>query len=107
MTSLANTCICKAAVFFICRSAESADSGGKVTIVTRSLQLLMILEHLHPHVLKELPTSAKLARLMCVYLIGELSIAELELILVMSLNSVVQWDILSLMLHGCLVQSNC
>ena len=43
---------------------------GSISDVVSTLCFLLTLEHLRPKLLKELPTSAKLVRLMCVFLIG-------------------------------------
>ena len=39
-------------------------------IVSHTLQLLLLLEYFRPKVVQEVPITAKLARLMCVFLIG-------------------------------------
>ncbi len=41
-------------------------------MVTHTLYLLLLLEELRPEALQEMPMSARLARIMCVFLIGEL-----------------------------------
>ncbi len=41
-------------------------------MVTHTLYLLLLLEELRPEALQEVPMSARLARIMCVFLIGEL-----------------------------------
>ena len=50
---------------------DSDETGHSITRVVSTLRLLLTLEHLRPNLLKELPTSAKLVRLMCVFLIGK------------------------------------
>ena len=49
---------------------SDAGTSESVTVVTSTLRLLLVLEYLRPKMLRELPTSAKLVRLMCVFLIG-------------------------------------
>ena len=39
-------------------------------IVSHTLQFLLLLEYFRPKVVQEVPITAKLARLMCVFLIG-------------------------------------
>ncbi len=40
-------------------------------MVTHTLYLLLLLEELRPEALQEVPQSARLARIMCVFFIGE------------------------------------
>lgn len=49
---------------------SDVGTSESVTVVMSALRLLLLLEHLRPTMLRELPTSAKLVRLMCVFLIG-------------------------------------
>ena len=46
------------------------SSTEVVGIVTGTLSFLLLLEHTHPEVLKSLAVGSKLARLMCIFLIG-------------------------------------
>ena len=56
------------ALFQLLRSdAGTSESGA---IVTSTLRLLLLLEHLRPKMLRKVPTLAKLVRLMCIFLIG-------------------------------------
>ena len=59
-------------VVILCIHCRRSDVGTSesVTIVTSTLRLVLILEHFRPKMLRELPTAAKLVRLMCVFLIG-------------------------------------
>ena len=51
-------------------SAAEEPSSEAISMVTHTFYFLLLLEHICPRVLCDLPPSAKLARLMCVFLIG-------------------------------------
>lgn len=53
-------------------AGDLEPSPEVVTMVTNALYLLLLLEHVRPSALAGLSVSTKMARIMCVFLIGEL-----------------------------------
>ena len=64
-------CMLNPSSTYSCSDVTSPEPSGEVvSMVTHSLYLLLLLEHVRPNILRELPTAGKIARLMCLFLIG-------------------------------------